>query len=68
MSTSSPRLALKAWRLRRAMTQAELASVAGLQRSTLIDIERGNRFPRPSTIKRLAEALRVTPEQLFEGP
>jgi transcriptional regulator with XRE-family HTH domain len=68
MSSDSPRrLALKEWRLSRAMTQIELAAAAGLQPSTLIDIERGKRLPRPSTLRKLATALGLEPVDLFKS-
>lgn len=58
---------LKYWRLRRAMTIEELAKKTGMSTQTIVNIERHGNMPRPSTISRLAEALGITLEQLFEG-
>ena len=57
---------LKEWRRRRALTQRELANLAGLTQSTVALIEVGRQAPRPTTIRRLARALKVRPDQLFE--
>jgi XRE family transcriptional regulator, regulator of sulfur utilization len=43
----------------RGLTQAELASKAGVFRETLADIERGASQPKLETLMRLAAALRV---------
>ena len=57
---------LRAWRERRAMTQGELAARAGLTRAALSRIESGQAEPRPSTVRRLAQALRVEPDALMD--
>jgi predicted transcriptional regulator len=44
-------------RERRLVGQSELAREAGITQSALWHIEKGDRNPRPSTIRRLAEAL-----------
>jgi putative transcriptional regulator len=64
----TPRVALKEWRRLRALSQEELARAAGIQRSTIVDIESGKRSPRPSTLRRLAKALNIKPEGLFADP
>lgn len=51
----------------RGLTQAELASKAGLFRETLADIERGASQPKLDTLLRLATALRVPISRLIEG-
>ena len=56
---------LKAARVRKLLTQEELAEAAGLGRSTLARIETG----APAglrTVRRLADALGVDPEVLFD--
>jgi transcriptional regulator with XRE-family HTH domain len=55
---------LKQIRLYRNMTQQELAAAADLTQSTLSRLENGRRRPRPKTLRRLAEVLGVTPEEL----
>jgi len=51
---------------RRAITQEELAEKAKITVAALSRIERNNAEPRPSTRKRLAEALGVDPAELVE--
>jgi transcriptional regulator with XRE-family HTH domain len=58
---------LKAARVRKLLTQEQLAETAGLGRSTLARIEAG----APAalrTVRRLAEALGVNPEVLMREP
>jgi transcriptional regulator with XRE-family HTH domain len=57
---------LKATRLRRAMTQAELAKAAGVAMGTVARLETGSPAA-PSTLRKLAGALRVEPDELMEG-
>jgi len=58
---------LRAWRARRALTQNELAERAGVARNTVARTERGEvaRFP---TVRKFAEALGITVEQLQHAP
>ncbi len=65
---SGPALRLRAWREYRAVTQAELADRAGVARRTIVGIEAGAHRPRPATVRVLAEALGVRPEQLRTTP
>ena len=58
---------LLALRSRRFMTQVELAKAAGVSPTTINRVETGKMDPRFSTIKKLAAALGVTPEELA-GP
>jgi DNA-binding XRE family transcriptional regulator len=57
--------ALKAWRKYRGMTLVELASVAGTQASTLSSIESGTRQGRPALWRSLAEALKVSVDDIL---
>lgn len=50
------------------MTQQELADLAGVSRSTVSRLERGEGDWKPSTLDRLATALQVTPEELMGVP
>jgi len=52
----------------RALSQQDLAATAGVRQATIAEIESGKRSPRPSTVRKLAKALRVKPERLFENP
>ena len=60
------RLRLREWRERRLLTQAELAAKVGVTAGTVNRIERGVHRPRLSTIRKLAEALGVTPDELVQ--
>lgn len=55
--TATPQLRLA--RLRKGLTQEELADRAGIDRSHLSYIERGIRAIRPNTARALARALRM---------
>lgn len=52
---------LKEVRIRRLLTQEELAEKAGLSPSTVVNIERNQVEPHFRTIRKLAEALDVDP-------
>lgn len=56
-----------AWRLARGLTQAALASQAGVPRPNLSAIERGDREVTLKTLRALAAALGVRPGQLADG-
>ena len=57
-------LRLREQRLRRALSQQELARLAGLSRESIIKLEAG-RDAWPQTVRKLARALRVKPEDLY---
>ena len=48
-----------------ALSQRELAALAKLSVTTVNRIETGQRKPMPRTVRKLAEALGVTPEELL---
>ncbi len=56
---------VKRLRDERALTQEELANKAGLTVAALSRIERNNAEPRPTTRRKLAEALGVSPAELI---
>ena len=58
---------VKRLRDERALTQRELAAMAGLTVAALSRIERNNAEPRPTTRRKLAEALGVDPSELIGG-
>jgi CheY-like chemotaxis protein/DNA-binding XRE family transcriptional regulator len=58
-------LVVRAWRSRRGISQEELAERAGLHRTYVSDVERGNRNVSLTSIERLAVALEVSASQLF---
>ncbi len=57
---------LKRLRTLNALTQAELAEKAGLTTAAVARIERDEAEPRPTTLRKLAEALGVQPRELIE--
>jgi transcriptional regulator with XRE-family HTH domain len=59
------RIRLKDWRQRRLLTQAELAERVGMTVGTINRIERGVHEPRFSTIRKLAAALDMAPDDLI---
>lgn len=59
-----PLTRLREVRINAFLTQAELASASGITRSTVIRLEQGEAVARPSTIRKLAAALRVQPAKL----
>ena len=54
-----------AWREYLGLTQAEVAKRAGMQQSAVARIERGDSRPRRATLRRLATAMGLHPEQLL---
>jgi transcriptional regulator with XRE-family HTH domain len=57
---------LKRLRTLNPLTQAELADRAGLTTAAVARIERDEVEPRPSTLRKHAEALDVQPRELIE--
>jgi transcriptional regulator with XRE-family HTH domain len=55
---------LKAWRNRRILTMRELSQLADVAEATIVNLEKGG-VARQSTIKKLAKALNIAPEQLL---
>ncbi|MDP9477659.1 MAG: helix-turn-helix domain-containing protein [Actinomycetota bacterium] len=58
---------LKRLRTESALTQEELAANAGLTTAAVARIERNEANPRPSTLRKLAQALDVSPSELVRG-
>ena len=56
---------LRVWREYRGLSQAALAEAAGVTQSMVTMIETGRRTGQASTLKRLAEALRVDVDDLL---
>jgi transcriptional regulator with XRE-family HTH domain len=55
---------LKRQRIRKALTQEELARQAGLTTASVARIERNETEPRMSTLRKLAKALDLDPAEL----
>ena len=56
---------LKELRQRRVLTLRELEEESGVSYNTIWRLENGHTEARPSTIRKLAAALRVEPEELI---
>lgn len=56
---------LKVWRRHRGMTLAQLSAEVGIRPSFLSDIENGNRRGKPGLWRKLAEALRVSADDIL---
>jgi transcriptional regulator with XRE-family HTH domain len=56
---------LREWRERAALSQGELAQRSGISRATIADLEAGNRGGQPKTVRQLAQALSIEPEDLY---
>ena len=60
---------VREWRRYRAVSQADLAQRAGVTEATISRLEQpGHSPPRPSTIRKLADALEISPHELFAPP
>lgn len=59
---------LRQLRRLRLMNQGELAEASGVGRATISRIERGETEAQGRTLRRLADALDVAPEELVEDP
>jgi transcriptional regulator with XRE-family HTH domain len=57
---------LKHLRMERALSQQDLERITGVAQATISALEHGKRPARPSTIRRLAEALGVEPRELMK--
>ncbi len=58
---------LRSARLNRLLTQAELAQRANMTTASISRIETGTTKARISTVRRLAKALDVDPDELLNG-
>jgi transcriptional regulator with XRE-family HTH domain len=63
---NAPRV--REWRLRKGLTQDELAERSGIWRNTISDVESGKRKAHPRTLRMLAEGLGVPVEELAAPP
>ena len=59
---------LRELRERAALSQNEFSERARVSRATIADLEAGNRSAQPRTVRRLADALGVEPEELYGEP
>lgn len=59
---------VKSHRERKALTQEEFAKACGLSRSVIANVERGAYLPGLRSRRKIAEALDVPVEELFDPP
>lgn len=59
---------IRHWRERRSYSQGELAQMIGITQNSLWRIEDGRSQPRPATLRKIAEALKVPVEDLMASP
>ena len=57
---------LREIRLRNLYSLRALAAKAGVAQRTIVEAEAGRQAPRPTTMRRLADALRVDPMEIDE--
>lgn len=57
---------LRELREERLLSQQELATRAGVSKTTIVNIETGKIRPHPATLRKLAETLNVDPASLAE--
>jgi transcriptional regulator with XRE-family HTH domain len=56
---------LKEWRQQRVLSQSDLAELASVTQKTVASLELGRQVPHASTIRRLAKALKISPQELL---
>jgi transcriptional regulator with XRE-family HTH domain len=54
-------------RRERALSQRDLSGITGIAHDSISQLETGKRDAQPRTIRKLAEALGVTPRELMKG-
>ena len=57
---------LREVRIRRLLSQRELAKRANVAQRTVVEAEAGRQVPHPKTMRKLAEALEVGPMEIDE--
>ncbi len=58
---------LRRLRRERALSQEDLERITGVAQATISNLEKERRQARPSTLRKLSEALEVEPKQLMKG-
>jgi transcriptional regulator with XRE-family HTH domain len=66
-SRSTPLPALATHRQRRGLTQRQLGELAGVAHTTVQRLESLSRGAYPRTLRKLATALGIAPEELLQG-
>lgn len=58
---------IKSFREHRQWSQADLAEYANISIPFLSEIERGNKWPHPDTLAKIADALQAETHELFQA-
>lgn len=66
MQNESLKLRVQYWRIRRAMTINQLAKDSKVSSATIVKIENSSHVPRVEVIRKLANALEVSIEEMWE--
>jgi transcriptional regulator with XRE-family HTH domain len=66
-SRSIPLPGLAVHRRRRGLTQRQLGELAGVSHTTVLQLESLRRGAYPQTLRKLASALVIAPEELLHG-
>ena len=66
-SRSTPLAALAAHRRKKGLTQRQLGELAGVAHTTVQNLESLRRGAYPQTLRKLATALGVAPDELLHG-
>lgn len=56
---------LRYWRDKRVLTQRDLKAVSGVAAATIARLEHRQQYAKPATVRKLAQALQVEPEDLY---
>lgn len=59
-------MSLQAYRKRAGLTQSALAGMVGVKRLSIARYEAGSRRPSPQVARKIATALRLTTDQIWE--
>jgi transcriptional regulator with XRE-family HTH domain len=57
---------LREIRLRKLLSQRDLARQSGVSETTIVKLEQGATRPHPSTLRKVAAALGIAPEEMAE--
>ena len=59
-------MGIRELRQRKLLSQRELAELAGVSETTIVKLELGATRPHPGTLRKIAAALGISPEEMAE--